>query len=217
MLIFADSPSEEMDFDIHTGIYKTSIDVVDDDTFTLASKQKESCCLNFASHKRPGGSYLKVMHVHEPIRTQEEDLFRRSNLWALMDIPNVRRKFYPLEGLTTLYCRCIVDKDDCLNPIDPFVTHVITTPAVVNPDRNMIPLVEAKAKRILEVAAMQKHKTLILGAWGCGIFKNDPEMISRLFARLLKNEFNGTFESVLFGIPNAKSPNFSIFERNLKA
>ncbi|MCH6577264.1 MAG: DUF2263 domain-containing protein, partial [Proteobacteria bacterium] len=50
--------------------------VVYEDTFTAA--EEGARCLNFASHKRPGGGYKEVMDIKGTIRTQEEDLFRRS-------------------------------------------------------------------------------------------------------------------------------------------
>ncbi|HTU93886.1 MAG TPA: poly(ADP-ribose) glycohydrolase domain-containing protein, partial [Gemmataceae bacterium] len=71
---------EDHRFPVFTGTHQTKISLVSDDTFSVAQQYDKAVCLNFASHKRPGGGYLSVMTRRGPIRTQEEDLFRRSDL-----------------------------------------------------------------------------------------------------------------------------------------
>ena len=44
---------------------------------------------------------------------------------------------------------------------------------------------------VLAVAAYAGYQHLVLGAWGCGVFHNDPEQIAELFGELLLNK--GTF------------------------
>lgn len=191
--------------------FNTVTGVFDEDTFTLAQRCKNACCLNFASHRRPGGGYRSVMDIKRPIRTQEEDLFRRSDLPELMDIEDVRR-YYPLNGLAAFYCECTVSKDKNLDPIEPFKTAVVTVPAVVNPNENTFCLAESRARRILEVAADNDHEILILGAWGCGVFNNEPLHVAGYFSRLLEGDFKGVFKEVLFGVPGVDSENYVIFE-----
>ena len=40
----------------------------------------------------------------------------------------------------------------------------------------------------------------MLGAWGCGVFRNDPRYVARMFAELLlaPGEFSGAFTEVVF-------------------
>jgi len=192
--------------------YQTKIWVEDVDTLGVASFYNDSCCLNFAYHKRPDGGYKAVQHVPMPIKTQEEDLFRRSNLPEFMDNKHIK-KHYPLQGLKSIYCKnIIVDKNQTLIPHEPFFTSIITAPAVINPTHDDQILVENKIKRILDIAADNHHETLILGAWGCGVFNNDPENIANLFCNFIKNDFQGVFRNVIFAIPNKESKNYQLFE-----
>lgn len=192
--------------------YETQFSIVDGDTFTIASEEVNPCCLNFASHKRPGGGYESVRYLRMPIRTQEEDLFRRSDLPEIMDQPEVRR-FYPLEGREGLYCIANVYKDTKLDPVDRvFEVGIVTVPAVVKPRLpEQQPLVNGKLRRVFEIAADQKHQTLILGAWGCGVFGNNPYMVANGFMDLAMGDFKGVFEKVIFAVPNAASDNHLIF------
>lgn len=199
--------------DLHykSGDHVCSFEIVDEDTFTTAASLKNPCCLNFASHKRPGGGYESVIDLPMPIKTQEEDLFRRSNLPELMDNDKVREK-YPLRGMEAFYCVAKVVKDKCLNPIEPFDVGVVTMPAVVNPSRKDKDLVERKIKRILEISAANGHTDLVLGAWGCGIFRNDPKEIATLFVKNLNGKFRGVFENVVFAVPGVGSHNYNAFK-----
>lgn len=202
------------------GTHETKITLVKDDTFTVAARYLDAACLNFASHKRPGGGYQSVMNRKGPIRTQEEDLFRRSDLPDIMD-NNLIRAYYPLKDLAGLYCECTVKKDKILGSTPHFRTGVITVPAVVNPTtQEKIELGYKKQKLILDIAADNKKEVIILGAWGCGVFNNDPELVAKEFKRLLDDWFKGVFREVIFAIPSGppgtvagtSALNYKIFE-----
>jgi len=62
---------------------------------------------------------------------------------------------------------------------------------------------------ILQVALNNGHDTLVLGALGCGIYQNDPKVISHLFNEALEsNIFKGRFKKIVFAI-KANNPNDS--------
>lgn len=201
---------DDHQFNIVSNGYDTEITVIDEDTFTAAAQEHHPCCLNFASHKRPGGGYKSVMNLRMPIKTQEEDLFRRSDLPNVMDNRRVRQ-YYPLMGVKGLYCSAVVDKDKNLDPIIPFQVSLVTVAAIVNPKPDEQPLTEAKIRRVLDIAADNNQQTLILGAWGCGAFRNDPEVVASLFKKHLEGDFQGVFQKVIFAIPGEASHNHQVF------
>lgn len=53
---------------------------------------------------------------------------------------------------------------------------------------------------ILDVAAIWGHRRLILGAWGCGAFRNDPEVVARAFKIALESRGH-YFDEIRFAIP----------------
>ena len=191
-------------------MFTTKMEIVDEDTLTISKEMENPCCLNFASYKRPGGGYESVRYFKGLIKTQEEDLFRRSNLPEIMDTLEIR-KLYPIHQVKGFYCRAKVDKDKFLNNIEPFEVGVVTVPAVVNPREGDKTLIRDKVRRILDIAMDNNHNNIVLGAWGCGIFHNDPKHIAELFKEYLTNEFNGIFDRAVFAIPGEKSSNYQIF------
>lgn len=71
-------------------------------------------------------------------------------------------------------------------------------------------IITHRIKKILDVAAHEMVDVLILGAWGCGAFKNDPEIVSRVFVSLLKSY---DFEIVEFALASKGDVSRSPFAR----
>lgn len=44
------------------------------------------------------------------------------------------------------------------------------------------------------------HNAIVLGAWGCGAFGNDPRAIAPLFHRALTENFSGAYRDVVFAV-----------------
>jgi uncharacterized protein (TIGR02452 family) len=167
--------------------------------------------LNFASARNPGGGYLRGA------RAQEEDLARCS---ALYDTLLTQPGYYEANRacLSLIYTDHIIfspkvpffrDEDYELLE-EPVPLSVITAPApnageVLRRDAAAGPAIEAALRRragmVLSVAADQGRRQLVLGAWGCGVFRNDPALVADAFASwLCSPRFGGLFDRVVFAI-----------------
>ena len=52
---------------------------------------------------------------------------------------------------------------------------------------------------------------LILGAFGCGVFRNDPNLVSKIMVDCINNGYGNMFDEIIFAIPPGE--NFDIFNR----
>ena len=108
--------------------------------------------------------------------------------------------------------RVPVFRDDGDHLIDePWCVSMITAPAVnagavrSNEPENRSRIPEVMARRIeyvLALAAHHGHDALVLGAWGCGVFANEPREVARQFAAQLIGEgrYAEAFSEVVFAV-----------------
>ena len=76
----------------------------------------------------------------------------------------------------------------------------------------------SRAKQILTVAAHHGVEVLILGAFGCGAFQNDPNIVAKAYADVVK-QFNGYFKEIHFAVycpPNRSNENYIAFAKIFK-
>jgi len=75
-----------------------------------------------------------------------------------------------------------------------------------------------RAEHILTVAAHHQADILILGAFGCGAFRNNPKVVAESYKETLK-KFNGYFREVVFAVycsPKNGNENYIAFNQILK-
>ncbi|MEU5287995.1 TIGR02452 family protein [Streptomyces sp. NPDC020755] len=168
--------------------------------------------LSYASARNPGGGYLNGAQA------QEEALCRGSALHAtLLRAPEYyahhraeRSAFYTDRVIHSPGVP--VFRDDRGAFLDaPYTVGFLTSPApnagVIRrqtpEEAHRVPAALAsRAERVLEVAAVRGYRRLVLGAWGCGVFQNDPAQVAEAFRALLGQggRFGGHFEQIVFGI-----------------
>jgi uncharacterized protein (TIGR02452 family) len=61
-------------------------------------------------------------------------------------------------------------------------------------------LLKERIHRVLAIAQAYGHVALVLGAWGCGAFENDPWRTARDFRQALEDDFGGAFGDIVFAI-----------------
>jgi uncharacterized protein (TIGR02452 family) len=103
----------------------------------------------------------------------------------------------------------IIRTDDGALLEQPWLCSILTAPAVnakavLQHDPSRRPEIRhamrERVHKVLTVAAVHGHDTLVLGAWGCGAFGNDGEEIAELFREVLRDRFSGVFARVAFAI-----------------
>lgn len=192
----------------------------------LASGGHDVALLNFASAKNPGGGFLGGS------KAQEEDLARCSGLYpCLLEAPGYyqvnRAQRSPLYTDHAIYSPGVpffrVRSEGELLAA-PFTAAVITSPAPNagearrrgrREQRALAATLRHRAGTVLALARAHQHRTLVLGAWGCGVFKNDPAQVADSFAAWLESpSFAGAFERVLFAVydPSREQRNLRAFE-----
>ncbi|WP_455711878.1 TIGR02452 family protein [Streptomyces griseorubiginosus] len=168
--------------------------------------------LNFASARNPGGGFLNGAQA------QEEALCRASALYTCL----LRaREFYdhhrahrdPFYTDRVIHSPAVpVFRDDRGRLLDSahmvgFLTAAAPNAGVVRrtaPERvaELPRALAVRAEQVLSVAVAEGYRRLVLGAWGCGVFQNDPAQVAGAFRTLLApgGRFAGAFEHVVFGV-----------------
>jgi uncharacterized protein (TIGR02452 family) len=175
----------------------------------LGDEASRVCALNFASAKHPGGGFLGGS------RAQEESLARSSALYVCIEGSPLyayhQRSGDPMYSHYALYSPDVpVFRDDTGDLLErPWLCSFITCPAVnakvtLGRDPHAGPAIRdamrERIRRVLAVAAAHGHEHLVLGAWGCGVFGNDPREIATLFRDAFDGKFRGVFDRVLFAV-----------------
>lgn len=194
-------------------VHETRYEVVNTTTLAcgreLAARGERVAALNFASAKNPGGGF------QGGARAQEESLARSSALFACID-GNEMYRFHKSrrDPMYTAYAIYSPDvpvfrSDDGALLAEPWPCSFITSPApnagVVlqrDPSRRaeVTEQLRVRIDKVLKIAARHDHDTLVLGAWGCGVFRNDPEEVAALFHEALVGPFAGVFRHVAFAV-----------------
>ena len=193
-------------------------DVVVDDINTVEAIAKyvngHTAVLNFASYKEPGGKFL------EGSMAQEESLCHSSFLYNVLaqcqgyyqwNNEHKNRGLYKNRALYSPNVRFFHGENT-------YVADVITCAAPnlstarkycdVSPQENTAAL-NSRIQFLLDIAEREKVDTLILGAWGCGVFGQDPEEVAQIFKNNLPER---NIKKVIFAIP-AGNNNFEAFDK----
>ena len=197
---------------------RTTFEVRNEGTFTAARRLVERfgpervAALNFASAKNPGGGFLGGSQA------QEESLARASALYACLEPQtgyyDSNRRASPLlyTDHMILSPRVPVFRDEEDRLLEsPWEVTIITSPApnagaIAAKDsavaHQVVPTFRRRIEQVLSAAVLFDQTALVLGAWGCGVFRNDPATVAGLFAEFLlgSGAFARAFEHVTFAV-----------------
>jgi uncharacterized protein (TIGR02452 family) len=179
---------------------------------TVTEDRDDVAALNFASARNPGGGW------RTGALAQEETLARASCLVrSLLAAPDYyqanrahRHLFYTEHAIWSESVPFFAGAEDELLSA-PFLAHVLTMPApnvgamiqIDEADVRALPdLWRSRIGRVLALAASRRVRHLVLGAWGCGAFGNDPQSVAQRFREVLAppQPWLRGFDSVTFAI-----------------
>lgn len=204
-------------------------------TNQISPASSRPAVLNLASDTRPGGGWLTGAMA------QEEALCYRSSLSL-----SLHKQYYPWDALDGVYTRDVViirssraHGHELLAPgvaaANLPIVSVLSIAAVRRPEladaqtaaggkrkvfanANDRVLTKNKMRLALRMAATKGHDCLVLGALGCGAFKNPVEEIADAWKQVLnETEFDGGWwREVWFAVlDEADGVNFDVFEKVL--
>jgi uncharacterized protein (TIGR02452 family) len=195
---------------------KVKVTVLQSDTYdavhTLLTQNPtlKTAALNMASALHPGGGVLRGALA------QEESLCMRSTLYSSLKDP-----FYRIPTLAGIYSPDIlVFRSASLSDLPKagwYYTDVISVAAIKNPElavgnhgRRVYDVEEdredmvRKIRLIFQIAKQKGVRRLVLGALGCGAYRNPPEEVARIFRKVIfgdrKREGVQGIEEVVFAI-----------------
>jgi len=171
--------------------------------FRLVERGLKPLALNFANGIHPGGGFLRGARAQEEVLCRSSALYQTlvgdpmyeshrqrplpdSTDWAIYS-PNV--PVFRKDDGTTLEQYWLLDVITCAAPY---------APAVGQPKAGN--LLRQRIHRILAIAQSYGYAALVLGAWGCGAFANDPHRTAVDFREALENDFKGAFSDIVFAI-----------------
>lgn len=210
----------------------TRIEVTAEDTIAAtirahAENGSKIAVLNFASFKRPGGGFL------DNAMAQEEAICYCSNLyqalakeqeWYDKHKTKLNNGAYTHESILSQNVTILADKPGHLLPHEDWFTVDILTCACANWSSVLrYRAWDTEAIRMLQKASFDRvlylmhilssgdYDTVILGAFGCGVFKNDPRFIAGSFKYAIEEVLPGSFSRVVFAVPDSSSDNYRAF------
>ena len=181
---------------------------------------------NFASASNPGGGVVNGASAQEECLCRCSGLYFNLNTRAMWDgfYQPHRDAHDPIHNDDIIYTPGVaVFKTDTAMPelmpeSDWYNVDVITCAApnlrnqpsnkyntgdgnkqTVMKDKDLLALHEKRLRRILEVALSEGCDTIILGAFGCGAFQNNPEVVAQANRNVIKDYLHA-FKNIEFAV-----------------
>lgn len=215
-------------------------------TLEAASVYKEErvCVHNFASATNPGGGVVKGSSAQEECLCRCSTLYFNLNtpeMWDCFYTPH-RKEKNPIHNDDCIYTPdVVVFKTDTAFPEtmeekDWYSVNVVTCAApnlrekpanamnsgdgdirVNVTDKELYELHVRRLRKILDVAVLGNNDVVILGAFGCGAFQNNPEIVARA-AKDVIDDYKYAFKTIEFAVycSQRDESNYRIFERTFR-
>lgn len=189
----------------------------------LKNKYSNVAILNFASGKNAGGGFLKGTMAQEESITYSSSLYLSLKKFQYIYDENRKNKTAFYSDNMFYSPNIVVFRDENYKLINPYKLNVISSAspnkrAILENEKNKIneiyPTLKRRIYKILQITQENNQDALVLGAYGCGVFFNDPEMVAEIFYEYLNNDFKNVFKEIIFAIYDKNdSENIKIFKK----
>jgi uncharacterized protein (TIGR02452 family) len=188
--------------------------------YQKVTEEGRMAVLNFSSYKNPGGMFLNGSKAQEECLCHESFLYnvlsknqgfyewnnQHKNKSLYLDrglySPNILFMRYTNGIVINKYCDVIT----CAAPNKSAASKYQNVSAEENTEA-----LKSRIKFVLDIAKRNNVETLILGAYGCGVFGQDPKEVAEIFKGYLNSSHKGCFYNVVFAIPDGKDRNLEAF------
>lgn len=176
------------------------------DALAACDPNEQVALLNFASYKNPGGMYMKGSVA------QEEYLCHASTLYNVLEqfhgyyewnVEHLNRGMYRNRAIYSpdvMFTNC-GRKADVITCAAPNKSVLIQYGRFTEAENRKA--LEERIDFVRDICLTENVKTIILGAWGCGVFSQDAGAVAGLFDRAFKN----TGINCIYAIPDQKTYN----------
>ncbi len=199
------------DISVHFDGGLCRISVTNKDSFQAAAGLDRPFVMNFANAHKAGGGFKLGANA------QEESLCRCSTLYASISSSKAaemyRHNNTHLSSVESDYMllspEVCVFRDNGGELLEkPFTAAVITVPApnkrgaaLFAGEKKTAAAMTRRIRIMLRIAAKNKYRNLVLGAWGCGAFGNPPDKVAEYFRSvLIDEEYGRCFDEVCFAV-----------------
>lgn len=197
-------------------VNKSTVDAIID----MNKDGKSVSALNFASAKNPGGGFLNGAMAQEEALAASSGLYNTLLLHQDYYIKNRECKTMMYTNHAIYSPDVVFFRDGKFNLIEEFAkSSILTIPAVnfgqvilKGEDEKLAKVIMKERMRLcLAIFAYMNEKNIILGAYGCGVFRNDVNDIALWWKELLEEEGYGCFfDEVVFAVLNRSKNSKSI-------
>lgn len=200
---------------------------------------------NFASATNPGGGVVNGAGAQEECLCRCSNLYfclNTPDMWGMFYTPH-RAAHDPIHNDDIIYTPDIVvfktdtDRPELMERDDWYIVDVITcaapnlretpsnrynsgdgTRAVTLSDRELQVIHEKRLRRILDSAVINHADTVILGAFGCGAFCNEPQVVATAAANVVRN-YMYAFKNIEFAVycRSSDDSNYRVFNSVLSS
>ena len=174
--------------------------------FKYVNINEITAVLNFASYNNPGGKFI------DGSKAQEECLCHESYLYNVLKGRigyykiNHKNKNRSLYTDRALYSPNVRFTKECKDVFCDVITCAAPNKTAAQKyynvsDEENSEVLKERIEFVLKIAQDNGVDNLILGAYGCGVFGQDPLEVAKIFKEFLSGKYK-CFNKVIFAIPN---------------